>query len=144
MLTNFEKRVTVNPSEKSLFDIIRMASVIEREVQNPDDMAIVSDLFWRRLAIGMPLQADSTVNYVIGGDKPSITFEQTKINSPYNTYLHQGLPLGPISNPGAQAITAAANPKPNDYLFFLTDKEGNVHYGKTLEEHNANKRKYLR
>lgn len=131
-------------SGRTMYETMTMASIVEREVRDPEDMARVADLFWRRYDAGMGLQADSTLNYAIQGKDPSLTYDQTKIDSPYNTYKYRGLPYGPIGNPGIDAIRAAVHPEPNDAWYFLTDAEGTVHYGRTLEEHNANKRRYLR
>lgn len=150
MLENFEAKLTpdlqakIAASGRPIYDIVTMASIVEREVRTDPDRAIVADIFWRRLDIGMALQADSTVNYATGKSLPSATSDDILVDSPYNTYRFPGLPLGPISNPGSAAIKAAAEPQPNEYWYFLTDGEGAVHYGKTLEEHNRNKAKYLR
>jgi UPF0755 protein len=150
MLANLETKLTpelraeMGRQKRSIFEILTMASVIEREVRSDEDRAMVSDLFWRRVEAGRGLEADSTVNYLTGGDKPSVSYQETRIDSPWNTYKYRGLPVGPIGNPGLSAIKAAIYRKPNPYWYFLTDKEGNVHYGKTLDEHNANKAKYLR
>jgi UPF0755 protein len=117
-----------------------MASLLEREVRSPADKKKVSDLFWRRYAMGWALQADSTVHYVHGkkGDVFTTSAER-KIDSPWNTYKYPGLPIGPISTPSLNAIMAAIYPEKNEYWYFLTTPEGEVKYAKTLEEHNANK-----
>ncbi len=124
-------------------ELLIVASIIEREVRKPEEMSAVADIIYKRLALGMPLQMDSTVNYITGNKTPSITFKDREIDSPYNTYKYAGLPPGPITNPGENAIRAALNPKKNDYYYFLTSPDGTVYYGKTFEEHIAN-RVYLR
>lgn len=139
-----ELRRRIAQRDLTVYEVVTMASIVEREVRTPADRRKVADLFWRRLNVGMALQADSTVNYATGKSLPAVTFEDTKNVSEYNTYKYPGLPLGPISNPGLDAIEATVNPEPNPYWYFLTDKEGNVHYGTTLEEHNRNKAKYLK
>lgn len=145
MLSNLDDKLTpqilneIEASGNSVFEILTMASIIQREVRSVDEMAIVSGIFWNRLDVGMGLQADSTVNYITGGSKPSVTFEETNIDHPWNTYANRGLPEGPIGNPGLQAILAAIHPKETPYFYFLTDPEGKVYYGRTLEEHNANR-----
>ncbi len=150
MLDNFETKLTpelrqeIVSKNRSIRDIVIMASVIEREVRGAEDGAMVSDIFWKRVDTGRGLEADSTVNYITGHSKPSVSWEETRIDHPWNTYKYRGLPAGPIGNPGMAAILAAIRPKSNPYWYFLTDKDGNVHYAKTLEEHNANKAKYLR
>jgi UPF0755 protein len=148
-LANFDRkyspelREAVASSGHSFFEIVTMASILEREVRGAEDKKIVADLFWRRIALGMPLQADSTVNYATGGNRPSVTFADLEIDSPYNTYMYRGLTPGPISNPGVESLMAAAQPTPNEYLFFLTDNQGTVHYAKDFEGHKANRVKYL-
>ena len=150
MLDNFGRKLTpelraeINHQGKSIFDIVRMASVIEGEVRGEEDRKMVSDIFWRRLAIGMPLQADSTINYFTFKNNPQSRSEDLKVDSPWNTYKYRGLPLGPIGNPGLESILAAIYPKPNQYLYFLTDKDGVAHYAKTLDEHIKNRSKYLK
>ncbi len=126
-------------------ELLTLASIIEREVMTDADRAQVSDIFHKRLEIGMALQADSTVNYVTGGKDPSISYDDTELDSPYNTYKYAGLPPGPISNPGIASIMAAIHPESNDYWFFLTTPDdGTVIYATTYAEHLANKQKYLR
>lgn len=150
MLTNFNNKLTpqmrtdAENRGRSIHQIVTMASIIEREVQSENDMALVSDLFWRRLGLGMALQADSTVNYITGKATPAISFKDRDILSSWNTYKYAGLPPSPISSPGLNALTAAVYPKSNTAIYFLTDSEGNVHYGNTLEEHNVNKANYLK
>lgn len=122
---------------------VTLASILEREVRGAEDMAQVSDVFRKRLATGMPLQADSTVNYATGENRPSVTYEDLRVDSPYNTYKYPGLPPGPIGNPGVEAIKAALNPAKNPYYYFLTTPEGEVKYARTFEEHLGNRR-YLR
>ena len=125
-------------------EILTLASIIEREVRQPSTMKNVADIFLKRLDIGMALQADSTVNYVIEGDSPSITLDQRdNTESPYNTYKYPGLPPGPISAPSANAIDAVLNPTANNYLYFLTTDDGEIYYAETHEEHVRNKVQYL-
>ncbi len=136
---------TGDASGMTTHEVITLASIVEREVRQPDTMKNVADIFLKRLEIGMALQADSTVNYVTGGDSPSITIEERdNTDSPYNTYKYPGLPPGPISAPGLNAIQAVLNPTHNDYYYFLTTDEGEIYYAETNEEHAANKAKYLK
>ncbi len=125
-------------------EFVTLASIVEREVRGPEDMAMVADLFLKRLDMDMALQADSTVNYVTGGTNPSISLKDTELDSPYNTYKNRGLPPGPISNPGLNALKAVQSPKKNPYYYFLTTPAGEVKYARTYDEHLANKAKYLR
>lgn len=150
MLLNFdnklsdEMRAEIKRQRKSIFEIITMASILQNEVQTENDMKMVSDIFWRRLKIGMALQSDATVNYVTGAGRAQPTYKDLGVSSPFNTYKQRGLPLGPICNSGIIAIKAAIYPMPNNYLYFLTTMEGEVIYSKTYDEHLANKAKYLK
>ena len=123
-------------------EIVIMASLIEKEVPNSDDRKIVSGILWKRLKLGMALQVDAVFPYITG--KQKVLLEDLKIDSPYNTYLHKGLPPGPISNPGLDAIEAAKNPKETLYLYYLSGNDGKTHFAKTFAEHLKNKEKYLR
>jgi len=104
----------------------------------------VSGIFWKRIDAGVPLQADSTVNYATGKSARAASLKDLKFNSPYNTYLYPDLPPGPIGNPGISAITAALNPKESPYWFFLSREDGTTVFSKTLDEHAAAKEKFLR
>ena len=149
MLGNFETKLTpamkseIEQKDRSLHDVITLASIIEREARTPAEMKMVSDIFWKRLAINMPLQSDATVNYVTGGSTAQATYKDLETDSPYNTYKYPGLPPGPISNPGQAALDAAVYPTSNEYYYFLTDASGRAHYGRTFEEHGQNRAKYL-
>lgn len=125
-------------------EYLTLASIIEKEVRTPETMAMVADIFMKRLDIGMALQSDATVNYVTGGDDPSVSLQDLEIDSLYNTYKYNGLTPGPISNPGLNALAAVATPAANAYYYFLTTDEGNVYYATTHDEHVANKNRYLR
>lgn len=151
MLDNMAERVndlgrpTGAAAEMTTHEVLTLASIIEREVRQPATMKMVSDIFLKRLAINMALQSDATVNYVIDGDDPSITLEQRdNTESPYNTYKYPGLPPGPISAPSSNAIDAVLNPTSNNYLYFLTTDDGDIHYAETHDEHVQNKNNYLR
>lgn len=128
----------------TVHEVMTLASIVEREVQSPEDMKIVAGIFFTRLQIGMALQADSTVNYITGKSDPGVTLEDSRINSPYNTYKNLGLPPGPISNPGMNAISAVLDPEDSEYLYFLTSPEGEVIYAVSFDQHIANKYKYLK
>lgn len=150
MLDNFNAKITedlrlkIKNQNKTIFEIITLASIIEKEVRNPEDMRMVADIFYKRLLKGIALQSDATVNYITGKGLTRPTIEDLKVNSLYNTYMYKGLTPGPISNPGINAIIAAIEPTPNQYYYFLTTPEGQVIYSKTYEEHLQNKAKYLK
>ena len=148
---NFENKISqiLIPKEFTQKDIVTIASLIEREAKFKDDRPLVSSVIHNRLKLGMPLQIDATVQYVLGYQpleqrwwKKNLTTEDLKINSPFNTYIHPGLPPTPISNPGISALQAAANPSSTEYLYYISDKNGRNHYAKTLDEHSDNIRKY--
>ncbi len=146
MLKNFERKVfnslIIDSQEKSLFEIITVASLIEKEAQSKEDKKIVSDIIWKRLDSNIPLELCSTIVYIT--KKREIRADELKIDSPYNTYLYSGLPKGPIANPGRESIDAALNPEETPYWYFLSTSSGETLFSATLEEHNVKKAKYLR
>lgn len=150
MLGNFDKKTSadllleINRQGKSIFDIIIMASIIEKEVRTNEDKKIVSGILWKRLGVGMLLQADATVIYASGKKNGYVTFEDLKIQSPYNTYVYAGLPAGPISNPGLESIIAAIYPQLSDFWYYLSKPNGETVFSKTLNEHGRAKAKYLK
>ena len=121
-----------------------MASLIEKEVIGKEDKEIVSGILWKRLKIGMPLQIDATIVYITGKKTTEISREETKIDSPYNTYRYLGLPPGPICNPGLESIITAVYPKISDNWYYLSSPEGETYFSKNLEEHNIKKVRYLK
>lgn len=145
MLQNFEKKAmpVIENNKAGKFDlnfkeVLILASIIEKE-STREDRALIADILIRRLKQDIPLQVDASVNYVTGLNKTAVSVEETKIDSPYNTYKYRGLPPGPISNPGLEAIRAVLNPKPNIYWYYLSTKDGKIIYSRNLEEHNKNK-----
>jgi len=151
MSDNFIKRIGEGISGDLLIDssmrlsnAVIMASIIEKEVKSDEDRAIVSGIFWKRIEDNYPLQSCATIAYVLGKDKKQYSYEDTRVKSPYNTYINVGLPPTPINNPGLSAIKAALNPKYTDYNFFLSAPDGTTIFSKTLDEHNMNKAKYLK
>jgi len=150
MLDNFDRRLTpemrdeIKKQGKSIFEVITLSSIVEKEVANDLDRRMVADIFYRRLKNKIPLQSDATINYILGTKKRQPSVADTRTPSPYNTYLNRGLPIGPISNPGLSAIKAAIYPLPNDYWYFLSPKEGENIFSQTKEEHDRNKAKYLK
>lgn len=125
----------------SLDEVIRLASIVEKEVPTDEDRRLVAGVFLTRLREGMLLQSDATVEYVTASGRARSTGKDLQINSPFNTYRYKGLPPGPIGNPSLSAIRAVLNPDVQGYRYFLTDAEGKVYYGKTLAEHAANRTK---
>lgn len=124
---------------ETLDDIVTLASIVEREVADPDERRIVAGIFLNRLRIGMRLQSDATINYLTGSGRTRSTAADLEIESPYNTYRNAGLPPSPIGNPGASSIEAVLHPTETDYFYFLTTEEGETLYARTLEEHAQNR-----
>lgn len=126
-----------------LRDVLTMASLIEREARSLPEKRMVSGILWNRIERGMPLQVDAVFGYINDTDTYSPSFDDLEIDSPYNTYRNKGLPPGPIANPGLNSILAAVTPTKTAYLYYLTGRDGKMHYAKTFEEHKANRAKYL-
>lgn len=148
MRAEFDARITelegdISVSGKSLRDVVIMASLLEKEARKFETRRTVAGILWKRLELGMPLQVDAVFGYILGTDTFSPTFDQLKLDSPYNTYTHVGLPPGPIGNPGIDSLKAALNPNESPYFFYLTGADGTMHYAKTFDEHVANRR-YLK
>lgn len=149
-LQNFGEKMTpemrneIKKQKKTIFDIVTMASMIEKEVKTLEDKKIVSGILWKRMDSGMRLQVDATILYEENKAGLKIYTKDTQIDSPYNTYRVDGLPLGPISNPGLDSIIAAIYPTTTPYYYYLSAPDGKTIFSKTLEEHNYNKAKYLK
>jgi len=150
MKDNFDKKLTpdlreeIERQKKTIFEIVTMASMIEKEVKTYEDKELVSGILWKRLKNNIPLQVDATLTYITGKKTTKISIEETQIDSPYNTYKYLGLPPGPICNPGIDTIKAAIYPKNSNYWYYLSIPEGKTIFSKTLEEHNAVKARYLK
>ncbi|MDD5067978.1 MAG: endolytic transglycosylase MltG [Candidatus Pacebacteria bacterium] len=145
---NFEKKTGVLKADvlisgRTFKDAITMASILEEEALTSEDRKMVAGVLWKRLKLGMRLQVDAPLSYVTDKTTFELTLKDLKFDSPYNTYLHTGLPPGPISNPGLDAIDAAIHPTTSKYLFYLSGRDGVMHYAATYAEHLANKKKYL-
>jgi len=141
----------IQQSGFSMSEIITLASLIQREARNLEDMKLVSGILYNRLELGMPLQVDATLQYIKGYDSASQTWWPTPLsadkdlNSPFNTYQNPGLPPAPIANPGQDAIIAAIHPTPSDYLYYISNSQGSqMHYATTYPEHQQNIDRYLR
>lgn len=150
MLDNFNKKITdqiradIKVQKRSIHEIITMASLIEKEVRTFDDMKIVSGIFWDRIKNSQALESCASIAYILGEKKIQYSYEDTRIKSPYNTYINPGLPPGPICNPGLNAIKAAIYPTASENNYFLSRPDtGETIFSKSLEEHNRNKAKYL-
>lgn len=143
MTQDFDSRLTPAMRQQaasmglSIHDLVTLASLVEKEARYDEDRPIIAQVFLKRLQMGMPLQSDTTLQYLMAGPKENVSIADTKIDSPYNTYQHEGLPPGPIASPGMKAINAVLHPAATDYLYFVADHDGHNHYAKTYEEHLA-------
>ena len=151
MLDSFDGKLTdkmrqdIRARNLKIFDVVTMASIIEKEGKTSHDRKIISGIFWKRFGDKYLLESDATLSYIFDDKKPVHSIKETKTDSPYNTYKYVGLPPGPISNPGLEAIEAAIYPEESPYYFFLTKPDtGEAVFAKNLQEHNANKAKYLK
>jgi len=147
MRDNFDKKLSadllteITHQGRTVDEIVKMASILEKEVQTKKDLHIVSGILWKRLENEWAIQADATLLY--GKDTNIITKNDLESNNPYNSRKHKGLPPTAIGNPGIATIIAAIRPESSPYWFYLTDAAGTVYYAKTNEEHTENKRKHL-
>ncbi len=121
---------------------VTLASIIQKEAGEVEEMPLISAVFHNRLKRGIPLQADPTVIYGIKDFDGNITRKHLRMPTPYNTYVHPGLPPGPIANPGAKALRAAAFPAAVDYLYFVARGDGSHQFSRTLQEHNRAVREF--
>jgi UPF0755 protein len=123
----------------TMHTLLTLASIVEKEAAVADERRLIAAVFWNRLQIDMPLQADPTVQYAVGKDRRTLTRSDLQSDNPYNTYRHVGLPPGPIASPGMSAIEATVDPAPVKYLYFVAvSADGRRHhFSTTVEEHNA-------
>jgi UPF0755 protein len=128
--------------EMSFHQLLTLASIIEKEAVDRSEMPLISGVFWNRLRLEMPLQADPTVQYAVGKERRRLTKEDLQVESPFNTYRRLGLPPGPIASPSLAAIRAAVNPAAVSYLYFVAIDERRHRFSVTLAEHNAAVAKY--
>lgn len=148
MKKNFDYQISlikenIESSERSLEEIVKMASIIEGEASATSRQEI-SDILWKRFDMGMPLQVDATFVYSIGKNTFELTLDDlADEDNPYNSYRFKGLPPTPINNPGIKAIKAAAQNNETPYLFFLTGQDGEMYYASTFEGHKRNRVLYL-
>jgi UPF0755 protein len=155
-LDNFNRRVTDDMRAQAARvgltqeEMVTLASIVEREGRSDADRPVIAGVLLKRLDAGWPLQTDATLQYALGYQaeaktwwKQGLTDADKKVASPYNTYIHAGLPPAPIANPGLASIKAVLYPQETDFWYYLHDTAGGVHYAGTLEEHNANIREFI-
>ena len=147
-----ELRQEAEARDLTLHQLVTLASIVEREAAKPEERPLIAGVFLNRLRLGMPLEADPTVQYAVAADpasversgwwKKALTASDLQVPSPYNTYVHAGLPPGPIANPGLASIEAVARPAETDFLFFVARPDGSHVFARTLEEHRRNVEEY--
>ncbi|MFC1729820.1 endolytic transglycosylase MltG [candidate division KSB1 bacterium] len=135
--------IPLEKENRTLEDVMIMASIVEREERDPDERPIVAGILWNRFDAQIGLGADATILYALGRTKGGLTYTDLEVDSPYNTRKYRRLPPTPIANPSISSIKAAADPAVTDYWYYLHDSDGEVHYAETNDEHNANKAKWL-
>ncbi len=118
-------------------DLVTMASIVEREARLPEERPVIAAVYYNRLRRGMLLQADPTIQYALGHHVGRVLYKDLAIESPYNTYIHKGLPPGPVASPGVASLAAAANPANVPYLYFVASKDGHHEFRMTLDEHTT-------
>jgi len=121
----------------TVHQLLTLASIIEREAVDREEMRTISAVFWNRLKVDMPLQADPTVQYAAGKERRTLTRADLQLDHPYNTYRRSGLPPGPIASPGLAAVEAALDPAPVKYLYFVAIDEHRHFFSYTIEQHIA-------
>ena len=126
--------------DRSLHEILTMASIVEREARVDHERPLIAGVFYNRLQIGQRLESCATIQYILGEYKEFLSYQDLEIPSPYNTYQHAGLPPGPIAAAGESSINAALYPEQSDYYYFnyKYDGSGEHFFSKTLQEHNQN------
>lgn len=151
--SNFIRKIGtigLTPESPNLLRVLTIASLIERETKFAQDRPYVSSVIENRLSIGMALQIDATAQYAYGYNFQAKTWWKIpseidlKINSPYNTYINTGLPPHPICNPGLDSIKAALLPAKSNYIYYINDSTGKLHFAENLTQHNKNIQKYLK
>ncbi|OGG21134.1 hypothetical protein A3D03_05805 [Candidatus Gottesmanbacteria bacterium RIFCSPHIGHO2_02_FULL_40_13] len=156
LLDNFHSKIGPGIIEQAakkglnINQLITIASLVEREGRHDGDRPVIASVILNRLNIGMKLDIDATIQFALGYQsaektwwKKNLTLDDINLNSAYNTYKNPGLPPGPIANPGLQSIMAVINAPETDYLYYISDSQGEIHPAETIEEHNANIAKYL-
>jgi UPF0755 protein len=130
-----EHRQHLNRSDYTLHEVLTMASMVEREARTADERPLIAGVLYNRLKMGMLLQCDATVQYSLPEHKDVLLYADLEAQSPYNTYIHYGLPPGPIANPGEGSILAALYPEATDYLYYVARGDGSHIFSRTQQEH---------
>ena len=141
MADTFDQRLTSSMRRRakemklSIYELVILASLVEKEARYEEDRPMIAQVFFKRLELGMPLQSDASLQYLMDAPKEDVSIADTKIDSPYNTYQNAGLPPGPVANPGTDSIEAVLYPADTDYLYFVADRDGHNHYTHNYADH---------
>lgn len=142
MVAIFDKRMeqdgikaVIKEKNLKLHDVVNMAAMVELEAVYTEEQPRIAGVFDKRMKIGMPIQSDTTIQYLLGKQKEVVLYKDLEIDSPYNTYKYAGLPPGPIGSPGMAAIKAVLQPEQNDFLYFVAEKDGHHRFTKSFAEH---------
>ncbi|MFD2210991.1 endolytic transglycosylase MltG [Virgibacillus halophilus] len=149
MLDKTESVVTpylkqIKSRKLTVHEAVTMASLVENEASSSNQRKKIASVFYNRMDDGMKLQTDPTVQYALGKHKSKVLLKDLEVNSPYNTYKIEGLPVGPISNFSEDSLKAIVEPAKTDYKYFLHDSDGNIYYAKNYDDHLKLKKKHIK
>lgn len=149
MLKNFDRHLTpamrqgIAKENFSIYQFVTLASLIEKEAKFAEDRPLIASVFQNRLKQHMKLQSDASISYAMGNHKAAYSISETQYDSPYNTYLYEGLPPGPIGNPGEDCMQAILAAPQTNYLYFVADKDGHNHFAADYDTHMKNVQEYM-
>ena len=149
MLKNFDDHLTeemkkgIDEENLSIYQFVTLASLIEKEAKYEKDRPLIASVFLNRLDKHMKLQSDASISYAMGTHKAAYSIAETRYDSPYNTYMYEGLPPGPIGNPGMDCMNAVLKAPHTSYLYFVADEDGHNYFATTYEEHMKNVEEHM-
>lgn len=149
MLKNFDDHLTgdmkkeISQHNLSIYQFVTMASLVEKEAKYEKDRPLIASVFFNRLRIHMKLQSDASVSYAMGSHKAAYSIAETQYDSPYNTYMYEGLPPGPIGNPGMESMKAIITAPDTSYLYFVADANGHNYFSMTYDGHMDNVQEHM-
>lgn len=149
MLKNFDDHLTeemkkgIDEENLSIYQFVTLASLIEKEAKYEKDRPLIASVFLNRLDKHMKLQSDASISYAMGTHKAAYSIAETRYDSPYNTYMYEGLPPGPIGNPGMDCMNAVLKAPHTSYLYFVADEDGHNYFAATYEEHMKNVEEHM-
>jgi UPF0755 protein len=149
MLKNFDEHLTSDMKDgiadrnMSIYQFVTLASIVEKEAKYEKDRPVIASVFLNRLQTHMKLQSDASISYAMGSHKAAYSLSETQYDSPYNTYVQEGLPAGPIGNPGMDSMNAVIDAPQTPYLYFVADAQGHNYFAVTYEEHMKNVQEYM-